>query len=79
MTRSGKSNLVKQMVRVIKRVADEGRVPIGQLIYDLNGEYANANRQDKGAWQESTLGQQGAGAIHYPAWRPGCRTTSTSS
>lgn len=49
MTRTGKSNMVKQMVSVVKRVADESGVPIGQIIYDLNGEYANANQQDKGA------------------------------
>jgi len=49
MTRTGKSNMIKQLVSVIKRVADEGGVPIGQLIYDMNGEYANANQQDQGA------------------------------
>lgn len=49
MTRTGKSNMVKQTVRVVKRVADEGGVKIGQIIYDVNGEYANANQQDKGA------------------------------
>ncbi len=49
MTRTGKSNLVKHLVSTVKRVADDGGVPIGQLIYDLNGEYANANQQDKGS------------------------------
>lgn len=49
MTRTGKSNMIKQMVAVVKRVADEGEVKVGQIIYDINGEYANANRQDKGA------------------------------
>jgi hypothetical protein len=49
MTRTGKSNMVKQTVAVVKRVADESGVNIGQIIYDLNGEYANANQQDKGA------------------------------
>jgi len=49
MTRTGKSNMVKQMVSVVKRVADEGSTRIGQIIYDINGEYANANRQDQGA------------------------------
>jgi hypothetical protein len=49
MTRTGKSNMVKQMVSVVKKVADEGGVKIGQIIYDINGEYANANQQDKGA------------------------------
>lgn len=49
MTRTGKSNMIKHTVSTVKRVADEGGVPIGQLIYDLNGEYANANQQDKGS------------------------------
>jgi hypothetical protein len=49
MTRTGKSNMVKQTVSVVKRVANEGHINIGQIIYDINGEYANANRQDKGA------------------------------
>lgn len=49
MTRTGKSNMVKQMVSVVKRVADNGGVKIGQIIYDINGEYANVNQQDQGA------------------------------
>jgi len=49
MTRTGKSNMIKQMVSVVKRVADEGGARIGQIIYDINGEYANANQQDQGA------------------------------
>lgn len=49
MTRTGKSNTIKQMVSVVKRVADESQAKIGQIIYDINGEYANANQQDKGA------------------------------
>lgn len=46
MTRTGKSNMVKQMVSVVKRVADEGGINIGQIIYDINGEYANANQYE---------------------------------
>jgi len=49
MTRTGKSNMIKQLVSVVKRVADDGGVRIGQIIYDINGEYANANQQDQGA------------------------------
>jgi hypothetical protein len=49
MTRTGKSNMVKQTVAVVKRIADESGIPIGQIIYDINGEYANANQQDEGA------------------------------
>lgn len=49
MTRTGKSNMIKQLVSVVKRVADKGKINIGQIIYDVNGEYANANQQDQGA------------------------------
>lgn len=49
MTRTGKSNMIKQLVSVVKRVADESNARIGQIIYDINGEYANANQQDRGA------------------------------
>ncbi len=41
--------MIKQLVSVVKRVADDGNVKIGQIIYDINGEYANANQQDKGS------------------------------
>ena len=49
MTRTGKSNMVKQTVSVVKDISDKSDLPIGQLIFDINGEYANANGQDKGA------------------------------
>lgn len=49
MTRTGKSNMIKKLVSVVNRVADESKAKIGQIIYDINGEYANANQQDKGA------------------------------
>lgn len=49
MTRTGKSNTIKQMVSVIKRISDDCDVRIGQIIYDINGEYANPNIQDEGA------------------------------
>lgn len=52
MTRTGKSNAVKQLVSVVKRVSDQSGLPIGQIIYDVNGEYANPNRQDEGALSE---------------------------
>lgn len=49
MTRTGKSNMIKHLVSVVKRVADDGGANIGQIIYDVNGEYANPNEQDEGA------------------------------
>lgn len=52
MTRTGKSNTVKQLVSVINRTSRESGLKVGQIIYDLNGEYANANQQDKGSLAE---------------------------
>ena len=52
MTRTGKSNTVKQLVSVVMRTSSERGLKIGQIIYDLNGEYANANQQDKGSIAE---------------------------
>lgn len=52
MTRTGKSNMIKQTVSVVKKVSDDCNLAIGQLIYDINGEYANSNGQDKGALSE---------------------------
>ena len=50
MSRSGKSNTIKTVASAIfdlrKGNSDYGRV--GQLIFDVNGEYANDNPQDKG-------------------------------
>jgi len=49
MTRTGKSNMIKQTVAVVHDTGKRGGVPIGQLIFDVNGEYANPNQQDRGA------------------------------
>ena len=50
MSRSGKSNTIKTLAASLFRLrsldSSEGRV--GQLIFDVNGEYCNDNPQDKG-------------------------------
>ena len=52
MTRTGKSNMLKQTVAMVKRVSDDSALSIAQIIFDINGEYANANQQYKGAISE---------------------------
>lgn len=49
MTRTGKSNTVKTIVKSIYqlRFSNENHQRIGQIIFDPNGEYANENLQDK--------------------------------
>lgn len=49
MTRTGKSNTVKTMVAAVSLAAGAAGVRIGQIIFDMNGEYANANKQDDGS------------------------------
>jgi hypothetical protein len=49
MTRTGKSNMVKTLVGSIALSTMQAGGRLGQLILDLNGEYANANQQDAGA------------------------------
>lgn len=46
MTRTGKSNTVKILVKSIMELSTELDIPIGQVIYDINGEYANDNDQN---------------------------------
>jgi hypothetical protein len=46
MTRTGKSNTIKTLVTAIYKYGHQHRHPIGQLILDPQGEYANVNAQD---------------------------------
>lgn len=55
MTRTGKSNTVKMIIQATAELASSGAklgdiqvAPIGQIIFDVNGEYANDNQQDEG-------------------------------
>lgn len=55
MTRTGKSNTVKMVIKATADLAPSGAQlngkpvsPIGQIIFDVNGEYANDNQQDQG-------------------------------
>jgi Helicase HerA, central domain len=49
MTRTGKSNSVKKLIQATVELSRSGSdSPIGQIIFDVNGEYANANQQDEG-------------------------------
>jgi len=49
MTRTGKSNTVKTMAASVATVAKKAGVKIGQIIFDIKGEYANANGKDDGS------------------------------
>jgi DNA helicase HerA-like ATPase len=49
MTRTGKSNTVKTTVSAVAVAAMTDGIKVGQLIFDINGEYANANHQDEGS------------------------------
>jgi len=48
MTRTGKSNTVKKIIDSTVQLAKQENRKIGQLVFDINGEYANKNKQDEG-------------------------------
>jgi len=49
MTRTGKSNTVKTTVASVAMAAKRDGIKVGQIIFDINGEYSNANHQDDGS------------------------------
>ncbi|ARD21138.1 helicase HerA domain-containing protein [Shewanella japonica] len=49
MTRTGKSNTLKTTVSAVALAAVKDNNNVGQIIFDINGEYANANHQDDGS------------------------------
>ena len=49
MTRTGKSNTIKTTVSAVALAAMKDGIKVGQIIFDINGEYANANHQDDGS------------------------------
>lgn len=46
MTRTGKSNTIKTLVTAVATHTARHGKPVGQLIFDPQGEYANVNEQD---------------------------------
>lgn len=49
MTRTGKSNTLKTTVSSVALSASKDNARVGQIIFDINGEYANVNQQDDGS------------------------------
>jgi len=64
MTRTGKSNTVKTTVAAVTMAAINDGINVGQIIFDINGEYANANHQDDGS---SIADVFGADCVRYRA------------
>lgn len=55
MTRTGKSNTVKKIIQATvdistsgAKVAGQELTSVGQIVFDVNGEYSNENQQDAG-------------------------------
>ena len=61
MTRMGKSNTVKTLAVATYRHSKLISEPIGQLLFDPQGEYANPNAQD----DDTALAQLGEDAVIY--------------
>jgi DNA helicase HerA-like ATPase len=57
MTRTGKSNTVKTTVASVATVAKRANVKVGQIVFDIKGEYANANGKDDGSSLAEALGE----------------------
>lgn len=57
MTRTGKSNTTKIIAKAVFDLRYQSTAPrrVGQLIFDPNGEYANANAQDAGGEAPNAL------------------------
>lgn len=49
MTRTGKSNTIKIIISAIENLNAKQERKIGQIIFDINGEYAFSNKQDEGS------------------------------
>ncbi|GBG13515.1 threonine-phosphate decarboxylase [Novimethylophilus kurashikiensis] len=64
MTRTGKSNTVKTTVAAVTMAAKRDGIKVGQIIFDINGEYANANHQDDGSSIADVFGTE---CIRYRA------------
>ena len=75
MTRTGKSNTVKTTVSAVAIAALKDNIRIGQLIFDVNGEYANANHQDDGSsiaevFPEQTIRYRALETVGFEDIRP---------
>ena len=49
MTRTGKSNTIKIIISAIENLNTKQERKIGQIIFDINGEYTFSNKQDEGS------------------------------
>ena len=67
MTRTGKSNMIKTLNSAVAIAGMQGHVRIGQCIFDINGEYANANNQDEGSSISDVFEDQ---VVCYRATKP---------
>ena len=72
MTRTGKSNTMKIIAQSVYnlRLPENGGKRIGQIIFDVNGEYANENVQDnkdalKNIWKRSGVKERGGEVSTY--------------
>lgn len=56
MSRSGKSNLIKILMTTMHTAYQDSSSRMGQLVFDVNGEYANTNKQDGGSVADTLFG-----------------------
>ncbi|PHR48035.1 MAG: hypothetical protein COA32_05780 [Fluviicola sp.] len=70
MTRTGKSNTTKIIAKSVyelrhpKNLPENKPLPIGQIIFDPNGEYANENTQDASSGEENPTALKNIWELH---------------
>ncbi len=80
MTRTGKSNTVKKIIQSTVSLSSSRSnlngssvSPVGQIIFDINGEYANENQQDAGTAIFAQYREAGAVTRYSVLQKPGFR------
>ncbi len=68
MSRTGKSNTIKQLAKAIFKIPDSAR--IGQLIFDVNGEYAQDTTQDQTSLRSLAEAQNAERVVTYGMFVP---------
>lgn len=77
MTRTGKSNTVKKIIQATVSLASDSAArakplpAVGQIIFDINGEYANENQQDAGTALFAQYSQPGEVTRYSVMDKPG--------
>ncbi|HDR8182707.1 TPA: DUF87 domain-containing protein [Bacillus thuringiensis] len=65
MTRTGKSNTVKTLIKAISKSSEKHRIKVAQIVFDVNGEYAFPNVQDSSVGNMVSIAKDIPNSIVY--------------